>query len=86
VVAVAFFGPAGYEVAFETGQGATPGKQAFNLRVVTTEMGPVSTGRSIVRYLAHFLSAFFLIGYIMAAFTPQKRALHDYIAGTVARC
>ena len=23
------------------------------------------------------------IGYLMVAFTPQKRALHDYIAGTL---
>lgn len=43
------------------------------------ELGP-----AVLRYLGYFASTLLLgIGYLMVAFTPQKRGLHDYIAGTV---
>ena len=36
------------------------------------------------RFFAKFISAIILfIGYLMAAFTDRKRALHDIIAGTL---
>ncbi|NES73942.1 MAG: hypothetical protein F6K24_56540, partial [Okeania sp. SIO2D1] len=41
-------------------------------------------GRATARYFAKWLSFILLmIGYIMAAFTKKKQALHDMIAGTV---
>lgn len=63
--------------------GATAGKMAFGLRVVTQELGRVSYLRAFARYWAEMLSGMILyIGYIMAAFDNQKRALHDHICGT----
>ncbi len=72
-----------YEAYFLSTRGATPGKMALGLKVVTAEGGPISVGLAIGRYFAMYLSAFTLmIGYIMAGFDSQKRALHDYICGT----
>ncbi|MBD1382497.1 RDD family protein [Bacillus sp. IB182487] len=39
--------------------------------------------RSLVKFFSTFLSTIILfIGYLMVAFHPEKRALHDLIAGT----
>ncbi len=72
-----------YEAFFLVQYGATPGKMIFKLKVITPEGGGITWGRAIGRYFAKILSGItLLIGYIMAAFDPEKRALHDYIAGT----
>ena len=40
-------------------------------------------GRATGRYFAHFLSSFTLgIGYLIAAFDNEKRALHDHVCDT----
>ena len=63
--------------------GATLGKMACGLRVVTSDGGKVSYGRSLGRHFAKMLSSFILfIGYIMAGFDEEKRALHDRICDT----
>ena len=42
----------------------------------------IGFGRAVGRELAKIVSALtFLIGYLMAAFTERKQALHDMIAG-----
>jgi uncharacterized RDD family membrane protein YckC len=72
-----------YESFFIVRFGATPGKMIFKLKVITPDGGPISWGRAVARYFAKILSGITLmIGYIMAAFDPEKRALHDYIVGT----
>jgi uncharacterized RDD family membrane protein YckC len=72
-----------YHVFFLTRNGATPGKMALGLKVITVEGGPISTGRAIGRYFAYWLDSFSLfIGYIIVAFDSQKRALHDFICNT----
>lgn len=72
-----------YEAFFLVQYGATPGKMIFKLKVITPDGGPISWGRGIGRFLARYLSGITLmIGYIMAGFDSEKRALHDYIAGT----
>jgi uncharacterized RDD family membrane protein YckC len=72
-----------YEAFFLVQYGATPGKMIFGLKVITPDGGPISWGRAIGRYFAKILSGITLcIGYIMAGFDSEKRALHDYIAGT----
>jgi uncharacterized RDD family membrane protein YckC len=72
-----------YEAFFLVRFGATPGKMVFGLKVITPEGGGISWGRAIGRFFAKILSGITLsIGYIMAGFDPEKRALHDYIAGT----
>ncbi len=72
-----------YEATFLVNYGATPGKMAMGLKVITPDGGGISWGRAIGRYFAKFLSSItLLIGYIMAGFDSEKRALHDYVAGT----
>ena len=72
-----------YETFFVAQYGATPGKMALGLKVVRPNLGPVSAGRAAGRYFAKQLSAMILlIGYIIAAFDAQKRALHDMICDT----
>ncbi len=62
---------------------ATLGKMVVGLRVITEDGGDVSYARAFGRYLSTILSTItLLIGYIMAGFDEEKRALHDRIAGT----
>ena len=72
-----------YEVAFVSARGATPGKMALGLKIIRANGAGVSPGLALGRYCAHWISAITLgIGYIMAAFDSQKRALHDRICET----
>ena len=74
-----------YNVGFwVANDGATPGKMAMGIKVQMANGEPIDVGPALLRYVGYYVSAFILlIGYIMIAFTPQKRGLHDYIAGTV---
>lgn len=72
-----------YQGYFLSQFGATPGKMLFGLRVITSEGGPISVGRAMGRDLAYILDGIsLLIGFLIAAFDSQKRALHDYICDT----
>lgn len=72
-----------YETLLVGRFGATVGKMAVGLRVVTADGDRVGYLRAFARYWAKMLSAIILmIGYIMAAFDSEKRALHDHICGT----
>jgi uncharacterized RDD family membrane protein YckC len=74
---------ASYEGFFVSRVGATPGKMVFGLKVVRPNGGPVSLGRAIGRYFAKWLSSMtFGIGYIIAGFDAEKRAMHDMIVDT----
>ncbi len=64
-------------------KGATLGKMLFKIRVVKADGEPITYIQAFMRYLGYMLSSIILcIGYIMAIFDSQKRALHDRIAGT----
>jgi len=72
-----------YEGFFISRYAATPGKLALNLKVARPDGGRVSLGRAVGRYFAKLLSGMILcIGYIMAGFDSQKRALHDMLCDT----
>lgn len=63
---------------------ATIGKRAFGIKVTDLEGKRIGIGRAIGRYFAAWLSALLLgIGFIMAAFTPRRQALHDKICQTL---
>jgi uncharacterized RDD family membrane protein YckC len=63
---------------------ATPGKKLFGLMVIDTEGRRITFGKALLRYLCKFLSFItILIGFIMAAFTKKKQALHDKMVGTL---
>jgi uncharacterized RDD family membrane protein YckC len=63
---------------------ATLGKMALGLKVTDMEGKRISFGQATGRYFAKILSGLILcIGYLMAAFTEKKQALHDIIVGTL---
>ena len=63
---------------------ATLGKMAMRLVVTDERDNCLTFGRATARYFAKFISAIILmIGYIIAAFTEKKQALHDMVAGTI---
>jgi len=63
---------------------ATVGKILLGLRVTDLAGFRVSFKKATGRYFAKVLSALLLLlGFVMAAFTERKQALHDILAGTV---
>ena len=72
-----------YFVFLHWARGQTLGKMVFRVRVVMLDGAPLPFGRSVLRHLGSWLSAAILgLGYLLAAFRADKRALHDLIAGT----
>lgn len=72
-----------YTLMESSSQQATLGKMALGMVVVDEFGGRISFARANGRYWSKILSAMFLwAGYIMAAFTEKKQALHDLIATT----
>lgn len=78
-VAVAYF--AGFHASRSQ---ATLGKMAIGIKVVRTNGEPISLARGVGRYFGYLLSyILLLIGYLMAAFTERKQALHDFMCDTL---
>ena len=74
---------AGYEIFFVGKYGATPGKMVCRIQVVTAEGDKIRYPRAVGRFFAYLLSGMICyIGYIIAGFDDQKRALHDHICNT----
>lgn len=72
-----------YEVFFLGKFGATLGKMAVKVKVVRSNGEPITYLRALGRYFAQILSGLLLgIGYLMVAWDPEKRALHDRICDT----
>jgi uncharacterized RDD family membrane protein YckC len=62
---------------------ATLGKRAVGVKVIGDNGGRISFITATIRYVGKIVSgAILLIGYIMAAFSAKKQALHDLIAST----
>lgn len=74
-----------YYAAMESSEKmGTLGKMAIGIKVTDLSGKRVSFARATGRHFAKIISAIILfIGFIMAAFTPKKQALHDMIAGTL---
>ena len=66
--------------------GTTLGKKPFHVYVVDAHThARITLKQSYLRCFGYFVSYIpFGTGYLMAAFHPEKRALHDLIAGTVS--
>jgi uncharacterized RDD family membrane protein YckC len=63
---------------------ATLGKQALGIVVTDLQGKRIDFVKATIRYFSKIISSIILlIGYIMAAFTEKKQALHDMIAGTL---
>jgi uncharacterized RDD family membrane protein YckC len=78
----------GYCFGFYRWKAATLGKLALGLKVVDMETGErLGFGQTILReFFGKWCSSvIFFGGYLMAAFRRDKRALHDFIAGSQVR-
>jgi uncharacterized RDD family membrane protein YckC len=84
-VFLTFCGPWLYEAFMLSSEWqATVGKRAMSLVVTGANGGRISFARASGRHFAKYVSAFILfIGFIMAAFTDKKQALHDMMAETL---
>ena len=72
-----------YNVYFNGRFGATPGKMVLKLKIVRQDGTPISYLLAFGRYFAVVLSFFTLcIGFMMAGWDEEKRALHDRICDT----
>jgi uncharacterized RDD family membrane protein YckC len=83
---IAAVGSIGYFIYFwSAGGGQTPGMRVFKLRVIKTDGSPVSTGSAFLRYIGMIINSIIFglpIGFIWAAFDPNKQGWHDKIAST----
>ncbi len=75
--------PVAYNTYFVGSRGATPGKMVCGLVIIRPDGERLGYGRAVGRYFAEILSGMLLLmGYIAAAFSSEKRALHDRICDT----
>ncbi len=81
VVVVAYF------VGFWSTTGQTPGMRVVRLRVLAEPSGtPPTVWRSVVRLIGLILAIIpFFLGFVPVLFDARRRALQDYVAGTVVR-
>lgn len=80
-----FFGPWIYESWMLSSEWqATVGKRVLGMVVTGLDGSRISFARATGRHFAKYISTLILfIGFIMAAFTAKKQALHDMIAETL---
>ncbi len=72
-----------YETWFVGKYAATPGKMACKIKVIKSDGEKVGYGLAFGRYFGKLVSSIILgIGFIMAGFDGQKRALHDHMCNT----
>ena len=72
-------------IIFPALSGQTLGMMICRLRIVRIDGREPSIGQVILRNTVGFLltAATLGLGFILAAFTPRGRALHDYLSGTM---
>jgi uncharacterized RDD family membrane protein YckC len=62
----------------------TLGKMALNIKVTDMNGDRISFGKAALRAVGRYVSGLIMcIGYLLAAFTEKKQALHDMIASTL---
>ena len=82
---ILFIGPFVYFAAMQaSARQATYGKALLGLKVADHAGNRISFLRSLGRELAKLVSAIpLMVGFLLAAFTQRKQALHDMVASTV---
>lgn len=65
--------------------GFTVGKWSTGLRIRRSDGREMGIGRALLRHFVGYPVSFLTlgIGFLIAAFTPSGRGLHDFIAGTI---
>ncbi len=75
--------PISYSCFFLRNFAATPGKMLLGIQVLCSNGAYLSYTHALARFFAKFLSTIlFGVGYLMAAFDVEKRALHDRLCDT----
>ena len=79
-----FFLAIAYPVYFWSNSGSTPGKSLLGLKVTAMSGAcPIGTGQALMRVVGYFINGFtFGIGFLLIAFSEDKRGLHDRLAET----
>lgn len=73
-----------YEVIFTSGGRVTVGKKILGIRVIHKNGGYLTPFGAFIRVIGYFISSLTInIGYIMALFNKNRRALHDFLASSV---
>ena len=84
--AIVILASVGYFVYFWTQRdGQTIMNKAMGIKVVKTDGSPITVGTGIVRYIGYILNSIVFglpIGWLWAAWDPNKQGWHDKIAGT----
>ena len=87
-VGLAIIGQAIYFTGFTIGMSTTPGKMAVGAYIGDKQGGRIRPDTAILRYLLFMaggpplLFTGWIISLVLILFDPQRRALHDRIAGT----
>ena len=71
-----------YFVVFHGMEGKTIGKWCLNLRVVGAHKERIGYRRACFRWIATVVFAPLLLGFLWVLWSREKRAWHDYLAGT----
>lgn len=76
--------PVLYYTGFHAAHGRTPAKSICHLQVTDAQGRKPTFGKALVRALIFVISVYFLYGIplLYAFFHPQRRGLHDLVAGT----
>jgi uncharacterized RDD family membrane protein YckC len=76
-----------YLLVFQVTMGRTLGMRVMDLKVIDVFGDPPSAWRAGARTLGYFANLLTIgLGFVWVAFDPEKRGLHDWLAGTyVAR-
>ena len=86
-----------YFIGFWAWRGQTLGKMVIGARIVQRDGSPIGLARAILRYAGYFVYflviriggvvyvpyIILLVGFLIIAFSREKRGLHDLLAGTV---
>lgn len=73
----------GYFVVMTKIWGQTVGKMVLGIRVVSENEQPLTWGNILFReWIGRFISVTIKLLYLIVAFTPRNKAIHDYIADT----
>ncbi|MCR4821051.1 MAG: RDD family protein [Elusimicrobiales bacterium] len=72
-----------YQIILSSGGRVTLGKLIMGLRIVDYNGGPLPIAKAFIRAIGYMISgAIVELGFIMALFTKEHKALHDYLAGS----
>ena len=81
-IAVSIYGLIYSVLLTKTGQ--TPGKKAYEIKVVDAESGKnLSFLKAFIRFVMFLFSSFTLLGLIVVLYRKDKKSLHDLVCGSI---